>query len=177
MANDRNLERNIASARRLLRLLIDIQVAPSVYNSDARILEALDTQINMGKLHMPERSIHKSSMSTLKRVSDNNLEGGFAELDKQRKLAYAELRQSLQFSRVGKDSKEGRRIDSRDRKNEVVILRQNLFVRDAVIFRLAHLLAACAKQLESSTSTDYFMKARAQELYRLGFKGSNLDER
>ena len=177
MANDRNLDRNIASARNLLRLLIDIQAAPSEYNSDNRLLETLNTQINLGKLNIPERSIYLSSMSTLKRVSDKHLEGGFAELDKQRKRAYADLRRSLQSSNVGKNSKEGRRIDNRDRKLEVLILRQNLFVRDAVIFRLAHLLATCAKQLESCTGTDYFMKARAQELYRLGFKGSNIDER
>ena len=92
MANDRNLDRNIASARNLLRLLIDIQAAPSEYNSDNRLLETLNTQINLGKLNIPERSIYLSSMSTLKRVSDKHLEGGFAELDKQRKRAYADLR-------------------------------------------------------------------------------------
>ena len=177
MANDRNLERNIASVHSLLKLLKNIQIMPSQYSSDPIICVALHTQLKMGKLNLPDRAIYESSMSTLKRVSDKYLEGGFAELDKHRKLANAALVKSLYSVQTGEDSKEGRRIKARDRKSEILTLRQNMFVRDAVIFKLAHLLVTCAKELDSSTSRDYFMKARAQELYRLGFKGSNIDER
>jgi hypothetical protein len=177
MANDRNLEKNIISARNLHVLFQDIQRSPDLFLFVPDLVENLSTQITMGKIHIPERSIFPCSMSTIKRIANKHFLGGFAALDKQRALAYLSLKKAQSPSKPHEQTKEGLRAGARERKREIQTLRQDLFLRDAVIFSLARLLMVCAKELESPPRTEFFIKARAQELYRLGYKGSNIDER
>lgn len=177
MANDKNLARNIKSALSLLSLFKEIQLKPTDFLSRPNLLELLSSQIKMGKLDDPERFIFQSSMSTLKRAANKNLEGGFEALDNHRKLAHQSLLKALNLSSIGEDSKEGRRLRSRDSKAEVRTLRQEIFLRDGVIYKLFHLLSVCAKENPSSTRQNFFLKSGVQELHRLGFKGSNINER
>lgn len=177
MANDKNLEKNVKSAESLLNLFKDIQANPTQFTSRLDLLDLLSTQLKIGQINEPARSIFQSSMSTLKRAANNNMEGGFEALNAQRKLAHLILQKALNLSRVGVDSKEGRRIRTRNLKDEVKVLRQEIFLRDGVIYKLFHLLSVCAKENPSPTRVDFFIKSGAQELHRLGFKGSNISER
>lgn len=177
MANDRELERNIHSARQLLKLLISIQDTPSAFLEEQDLHLGLSTQLSMGKICNPKRSIHPSSMSTLKRVSNKYIRGGFAELDAHRKKALSRLNEALKGLPSNPDSRAEIRKAKKNQKQQIQKLLQDQFIRDAVIFKLSHLLVNCAKSLESPSEREYYLKCRLEELYRLGFKGSNIDER
>ena len=177
MANDQNLEKNIQSAEFILVFFKDIQNNPEKYCADHDLLEKLSTQLKMGKLNYPDRLIFPSSMSTLKRVANKNIAGGFNELNKQRKAAHSLLLSALGQIDIHKDSKKGRRLQTSELKTEIQILRQDLFLRDGIIYKLFHLLKASASELSSSTRTEFFIKSGAQEIHRLGFNGSNINER
>ena len=87
MSTDARVRKSANSMLALNKLLTKVIAEPEKYLCDEAIVAALATQSSMAKFESEELGIVASSINTLKRISESELEGGFAALDSLRSTA------------------------------------------------------------------------------------------
>lgn len=81
----------LSSVENVHRLLTDITESPNQYISDGKWMAITQTIISMCAFEDATLNIKKCAPNTFKRISANTILGGFAEVDRLRKLAKTRL--------------------------------------------------------------------------------------
>ena len=87
MGTDARVRKNTNSMLALNKLLTNVVADPEGYLCDEAIVAALATQSSLAKYESEKLGIVSSSINTLKRISESELEGGYAALDRLRVAA------------------------------------------------------------------------------------------
>lgn len=178
MANDQNRERNIASTLSLRSLLTNVQKSPNSFSEDDNLVSSLESQVKFGHYQSVERGIYGTSLSTLKRIANTYIDGGFEALNRERIRAH-QLLVTLQDER-NKEPNENLPLtfSSNNLKNALRRAREDVFVKDGVILRLARLLTECSKEISSDRRKEFYLKLRDEELQRVRYRarGTKTDE-
>lgn len=140
---DKRVEKNTQSVIFLKNMLKDACQNPSDYANDLYLTKSLKSQGAIAKYTNEDNYIYASSLNTVKRVSDECIEGGFQTLDKLRLAAYDAIMQNK--DKVN-DSNKTTKVGLVKRVNE---LEQELLLLRKVNYNLLQGIARASNALQS----------------------------
>lgn len=106
MKTDSRLGKSKASVFGIKKLLTAIVLHPASFTADATLTNALKSQGALAKLEKPDYGITPTSLNTIKRASDKELNGGFDELNNLRIQALEKiLNHNAQIQKTKKPTK------------------------------------------------------------------------
>jgi hypothetical protein len=140
---DKRVERNTQSVIFLKNMLKEVCQNPSDYVNDLYLTKSLKSQGAITKYANEEKGIYGSSLNTVKRISDECIEGGFQALDKLRSTAYDAI---IQNKERANDSNKTTKVGLVKRVNE---LEQELLLLRKINYSLLQGIARASNALQS----------------------------
>lgn len=140
---DKRVERNTQSVIFLKNMLKDVCQNPSDYVNDLYLTKSLKSQGAITKYTNEDKCIYGSSLNTVKRISDDCIEGGFQALDKLRSTAYDSI---IQKKEKENDSNKTTKIGLVKRVNE---LEQELLLLRKINYSLLQCIARVSNAMQS----------------------------
>ena len=145
---DKRLERSSKSTIGLRDLLRNICDSPASYKDNSDVISALKSQGALSKYTSEDLLIVPTSINTLKRVSDEYIEGGFQALDNLRKTA---LQRIDNYKERGNSSNKSTRAGLSKRVTE---LEDDVLKLEKINYTLLQTIADAMDDIKSVTNVE-----------------------
>lgn len=146
---NKNQEINVQTTLNTQHLFLQILSSPDIFRADETLKLALKSQGKMAKYQNVEQGINTLSLNTLKSLSDQLLEGGYAELDKLRINARNALNNSTS-GKVKTDSKAILRLQKAELERNLEIVQQSCFLLTTIIKEMRSQMSSIVKHDKSA---------------------------
>ncbi|WP_047540107.1 hypothetical protein [Methylotenera versatilis] len=110
---DKRVIKNSSSVRALRTLLVEVMENPKLFVENKELISSLKCQGKLSKFEDANKGITKSSLNTLKRISDEILVGGFSALNQLRIEALYLIEKEMV------DRKKSYQLTKHDLKNQI----------------------------------------------------------